>query len=196
MPRYRLTVEYDGRPYRGFQAQAALPSVQASIERAVEAFCGQALRLQAAGRTPADVDLIVVGTTTPDLTFPAVATMVHRLLLVVVPVVIRVLKQASPFLVPRLDRVLLRLLGIPIVVIVVIVALCLLMILAAIRNIVVVVIVIVGPACWLLVFIIHRLDALKIVIVVVIVVIVASGLLGGRVGFGVEQVFVLAGVGL
>ena len=34
--------------------------------------------LAAAGRTPADVDLIVVGTTTPDLTFPAVATMVQR----------------------------------------------------------------------------------------------------------------------
>jgi 3-oxoacyl-[acyl-carrier-protein] synthase-3 len=34
--------------------------------------------LAAAGRTAADVDLIVVGTTTPDLTFPAVATMVQR----------------------------------------------------------------------------------------------------------------------
>jgi 3-oxoacyl-[acyl-carrier-protein] synthase-3 len=31
-----------------------------------------------AGRTPAEVDLIVVGTTTPDLTFPAAATMVQR----------------------------------------------------------------------------------------------------------------------
>jgi len=34
--------------------------------------------LSAAGRTPADVDLIVLGTTTPDLTFPAAATMVQR----------------------------------------------------------------------------------------------------------------------
>ena len=34
--------------------------------------------LAAAGRTSADVDLIVVGTTTPDLTFPAAATMVQR----------------------------------------------------------------------------------------------------------------------
>jgi 3-oxoacyl-[acyl-carrier-protein] synthase-3 len=34
--------------------------------------------LAAAGRTAADVDLIVVGTTTPDLTFPAVATQVQR----------------------------------------------------------------------------------------------------------------------
>jgi len=34
--------------------------------------------LQAAGRTPQDVDLIVVATTTPDLTFPATAAIVQR----------------------------------------------------------------------------------------------------------------------
>lgn len=34
--------------------------------------------LAAAGRTPADVDLIIVATTTPDLTFPAAATIVQR----------------------------------------------------------------------------------------------------------------------
>ncbi|HEX5776772.1 MAG TPA: tRNA pseudouridine(38-40) synthase TruA [Caulobacteraceae bacterium] len=55
MPRYRLLVEYDGRPYRGYQAQGELPSVQASIERAVNAFCGEELRLQAAGRTDTGV---------------------------------------------------------------------------------------------------------------------------------------------
>ena len=55
MPRYRLTIEYDGRPYKGFQAQESLPSVQGSIERAVKAFSGQALRLQAAGRTDTGV---------------------------------------------------------------------------------------------------------------------------------------------
>jgi tRNA pseudouridine38-40 synthase len=55
MPRYRLTIEYDGRPYHGFQAQGALPSVQASLERAVKGFCGEDLRLQAAGRTDTGV---------------------------------------------------------------------------------------------------------------------------------------------
>lgn len=34
--------------------------------------------LEAAGRTAADVDLIIVGTTTPDLTFPATAAIVQR----------------------------------------------------------------------------------------------------------------------
>jgi tRNA pseudouridine38-40 synthase len=55
MPRYRLDLEYDGGPYKGFQAQGPLPTVQASIERAVKAFCGETLRLQAAGRTDTGV---------------------------------------------------------------------------------------------------------------------------------------------
>ena len=55
MPRYRLTLEYDGGPFHGFQAQADLPSVQEAVERAVAAFCGQTLRLQAAGRTDTGV---------------------------------------------------------------------------------------------------------------------------------------------
>ncbi|MBP2159519.1 MULTISPECIES: tRNA pseudouridine(38-40) synthase TruA [Asticcacaulis] len=55
MPRYKLLVEYDGRPYKGFQAQGDLPTVQGSIERAILAFSGQALRLTAAGRTDTGV---------------------------------------------------------------------------------------------------------------------------------------------
>ena len=34
--------------------------------------------LEAAGRTPADIDLIIIATTTPDLTFPATAVIVQR----------------------------------------------------------------------------------------------------------------------
>jgi len=55
MPRYRLTLEYDGGPYCGFQAQGELPSVQAALEAAILAFCGQRLRVQAAGRTDTGV---------------------------------------------------------------------------------------------------------------------------------------------
>ena len=55
MPRYRLTIEYDGRPYRGFQAQESLPSVQAAIEKAVRGFTGETLRIHAAGRTDTGV---------------------------------------------------------------------------------------------------------------------------------------------
>jgi tRNA pseudouridine38-40 synthase len=58
MPRYRLLIEYDGRPYRGFQAQARLPSVQASLERAVTAFSGETLRVHAAGRTDTGVHAV------------------------------------------------------------------------------------------------------------------------------------------
>lgn len=55
MPRYRLTIEYDGGPYRGFQAQADLPSVQGAIEAAVLGFSGEIVRIHAAGRTDTGV---------------------------------------------------------------------------------------------------------------------------------------------
>jgi tRNA pseudouridine38-40 synthase len=55
MPRYRMTIEYDGGPYVGFQAQANGPSVQAALEAAIKAFCGQTLRVHAAGRTDTGV---------------------------------------------------------------------------------------------------------------------------------------------
>jgi len=53
---------------------------QAADDQPVSDLAVEAARhaLAAAGRTPEDVDLIVVATTTPDLTFPAVATIVQR----------------------------------------------------------------------------------------------------------------------
>jgi tRNA pseudouridine38-40 synthase len=55
MPRYRLTLEYDGRPYCGFQLQASQPSVQGALEKALTGFCGEAVRVTAAGRTDTGV---------------------------------------------------------------------------------------------------------------------------------------------
>lgn len=55
MTRWRLLIEYDGAPYKGWQAQANGPSVQESLERAVAAFSGEAARVQGAGRTDTGV---------------------------------------------------------------------------------------------------------------------------------------------
>ncbi|MBA4792782.1 beta-ketoacyl-ACP synthase III [Phenylobacterium sp.] len=53
---------------------------RAAPDQAVSDLAVEAARqaLAAAGRTPEEVDLIVVATTTPDLTFPAAATIVQR----------------------------------------------------------------------------------------------------------------------
>lgn len=55
MTRYRLTIEYDGSAYNGFQAQADQPTVQGAIETAITAFCGEIVRIAAAGRTDTGV---------------------------------------------------------------------------------------------------------------------------------------------
>ena len=55
MPRYRLTLEYDGGPFAGFQAQGEQPTVQAALEAAVVGFSGETVRIHAAGRTDAGV---------------------------------------------------------------------------------------------------------------------------------------------
>ncbi|MDX5331181.1 MAG: ketoacyl-ACP synthase III [Caulobacteraceae bacterium] len=53
---------------------------RAAPDQAVSDLAVEAARkaLAAAGRSPADVDLIIVATTTPDLTFPATAAIVQR----------------------------------------------------------------------------------------------------------------------
>jgi tRNA pseudouridine38-40 synthase len=55
MPRYKLTIEYDGRPFVGWQIQDNGFTVQAAIEKAVEAFSGEHQFVQGAGRTDAGV---------------------------------------------------------------------------------------------------------------------------------------------
>jgi len=55
MTRYKLTVEYDGTGYVGWQRQDNGPSIQAELERAVHAFCDEDAIVHGAGRTDAGV---------------------------------------------------------------------------------------------------------------------------------------------
>ncbi|HEV2366088.1 MAG TPA: beta-ketoacyl-ACP synthase III [Caulobacteraceae bacterium] len=59
----------------GIRSRRRAPPEQATSDLAVEA---ARAALAAAGVVPADIDLIVVATTTPDLTFPATAAIVQR----------------------------------------------------------------------------------------------------------------------
>ncbi|SMF75530.1 tRNA pseudouridine(38-40) synthase TruA [Allosphingosinicella indica] len=60
MTRFRLTVEFDGRPFMGWQRQAHGPSVQQAIEEAAAAITGEAAVLHAAGRTDAGVHALAM----------------------------------------------------------------------------------------------------------------------------------------
>jgi tRNA pseudouridine38-40 synthase len=55
MPRYKLTIEYDGGPFVGWQVQDNGPSVQGALIAAVATFCGEKVSIRGAGRTDAGV---------------------------------------------------------------------------------------------------------------------------------------------
>jgi tRNA pseudouridine38-40 synthase len=55
VPRYKLTLEYDGTGLVGWQRQPSGRSVQAALEDAFAKFCGEAVRVHGAGRTDAGV---------------------------------------------------------------------------------------------------------------------------------------------
>ena len=60
MTRFRLTIEFDGRPFMGWQRQAHGPSVQQAIEEAIEAITHEPVTLHAAGRTDAGVHALAM----------------------------------------------------------------------------------------------------------------------------------------
>jgi len=55
VPRYKLTIEYDGAPFSGWQIQADRVTVQGVLTAAVEALTGEKILAQGAGRTDAGV---------------------------------------------------------------------------------------------------------------------------------------------
>ena len=55
MPRYKLTIEYDGAGLAGWQRQANGVSVQQALETAIARFCGERVSVHGAGRTDAGV---------------------------------------------------------------------------------------------------------------------------------------------
>lgn len=55
MPRYKLTIEYDGTPFAGWQIQDGQPSVQGVLADAVRRFSGEDAPVHGAGRTDSGV---------------------------------------------------------------------------------------------------------------------------------------------
>lgn len=55
LPRFKLTIEYDGGSYAGWQRQENAPSVQTALEIAAEAINGAPVQVIAAGRTDSGV---------------------------------------------------------------------------------------------------------------------------------------------
>lgn len=55
MTRFKLTLEYDGSPYVGWQRQDNGPTVQGEVEAAAAEFCGHPVKVYGAGRTDSGV---------------------------------------------------------------------------------------------------------------------------------------------
>jgi tRNA pseudouridine38-40 synthase len=55
MPRYKLTIEYDGTDFAGWQRQDNGPSIQGVLEAALKAYCQVNIKVYVAGRTDAGV---------------------------------------------------------------------------------------------------------------------------------------------
>ena len=55
MPRYKITIEYDGQDFHGWQRQNKLKTIQGELETALYKFCGEKIKVFGAGRTDTGV---------------------------------------------------------------------------------------------------------------------------------------------
>lgn len=60
MTRWKLTVEYDGAPFFGWQRQGDDPTIQLALERAIDTMTGEQVTVHAAGRTDAGVHALAM----------------------------------------------------------------------------------------------------------------------------------------
>ena len=60
MTRWRLTIEYDGGPFMGWQRQDNGPSVQAQLETAIQRMTGETAAIHGAGRTDSGVHALAM----------------------------------------------------------------------------------------------------------------------------------------
>ncbi|MBW4332054.1 tRNA pseudouridine(38-40) synthase TruA [Stakelama sp. CBK3Z-3] len=60
MTRFALTIEYDGRPFMGWQRQRHGPSVQQAIEEAIYSITGEEVLVYASGRTDSGVHALAM----------------------------------------------------------------------------------------------------------------------------------------
>ena len=60
MTRWKLTIEYDGGPFFGWQRQGDDPTIQLALERAINTMTGEQVTVHAAGRTDAGVHALAM----------------------------------------------------------------------------------------------------------------------------------------
>ncbi len=90
MPHWKITLSYDGTPYKGWQVQPGLPTVQGTLARAIHTITGEAVLPQGSGRTDAGVHALAqVADFT--LSVPIPPTNLHRALNRALPPSIRIL---------------------------------------------------------------------------------------------------------
>jgi len=93
MPHFKLILAYDGTPYRGWQIQPALPTVQGTLSDAIHRTTGERVLPQGSGRTDAGVHALAQ-VASFSLAAPIPAANLHRALNRCLPPSIRILSAS------------------------------------------------------------------------------------------------------